>query len=428
MQSEKPIVVNLGVGCKYDLEGIVMKRNTEVIHAQQKLDPVTGSHVSPLYQTSTYILPNYDEAVRLNQNIDQGFVYSRFGNPTVDEFEKKVAHLEKAEAALGAGSGLGAISTAVMSLVKAGDHIIFGDVIYGCSFALFTKILPDFGVEYTIVDTTDVEAVKKAIKSNTTVIYVETPANPVLKITDIEEIAALKKDHPRIRLVVDSTFASPYLQNPLVHGADLVVHSATKYLNGHGTVTAGVIAGSKKLIDRCRMPFMQCFGAVLDPFAAWTIMQGMKTLGVRMERHCQNAMEVAEYLDGHPLVERVYYPGLESHPSHETAKKQMRGFGGMMSFDIKGGLESAKTVLNNVKIFSLATSLGNVDSLIQHSPSMSHFDMTKEEREAVEIYDGQVRLSVGIEDVEDLIADLEQALAKVELGATQDSEKKYALA
>ncbi|WP_409229374.1 trans-sulfuration enzyme family protein [Gudongella sp. SC589] len=390
-----------------------MKRNTEVIHAQQTLDPVTGSHVSPLYQTSTYILPNYDEAVRLNQNIDQGFVYSRFGNPTVDEFEKKIAHLEKAEAALGTGSGLGAISTAVMSLVKAGDHIIFGDVIYGCSFALFTKILPNFGVDYTIVDTTDVNAVREAIKTNTTVIYVETPANPVLKITDIEAIAGIKQDHPNIHLVVDSTFASPYLQNPLVHGADLVVHSATKYLNGHGTVTAGVIAGSKKLIDRCRMPFMQCFGAVLDPFAAWTIMQGMKTLGVRMERHCENAIKVAEYLEKHPMVEKVYYPGLGNHPSHETAKKQMKGFGGMMSFNIKGGLESAKTVLNNVQIFSLATSLGNVDSLIQHSPSMSHFDMTEEEREAVEIYDGQVRLSVGIEDVEDLIADLDQALGKL---------------
>ena len=404
----------LAKDAKYDLEGIIMKRNTEVIHAQQTLDPVTGSHVSPLYQTSTYILPNFDEAVRLNQNIDQGFVYSRFGNPTVDEFEKKIDHLEKAKAALGTGSGLGAISTAMMSLVKAGDHMIFGDVIYGCSFALFTKILPDFGVEYTIVDTTDVEAVRRAIRPNTTAIYVETPANPVLKVTDIEAVAALKEDNPKIRLVVDSTFASPYLQNPLVHGADLVVHSATKYLNGHGTVTAGVIAGSKKLVDRCRMPFMQCFGAVLDPFAAWTIMQGMKTLGIRMERHCHNAMKVAEYLDGHPLVEKVYYPGLVSHPSHKTAKKQMRGFGGMLSFNIRGGLESAKTVLNNVKIFSLATSLGNVDSLIQHSPSMSHFDMTKEEREAVEIYDGQVRLSVGIEDVEDLIADLEQALARTD--------------
>jgi len=391
-----------------------MKINTTLLHAQQMKDPVHGSHISPLYQTSTYVLPNFDEAVRLNQNIDQGFVYSRFGNPTVDEFERKVAYLEHAEAALGTSSGLGAISTAVMSLVKAGDHIIFGDVIYGCTFALFTKILPNLGIEYSIVDTTNPQAVEEAIKPNTVLVYVETPANPTLKISDIEAISKITKKHEGIHLVVDSTFASPYLQNPLLLGADLVVHSATKYLCGHGTVTAGVIAGSKKLIDRARMPFMQCFGAVLDPFAAWMIMQGMKTLGIRMERHCENAMKVAEFLDNHPMVEKVYYPGLPSHDGHEVAKRQMKGFGGMMSFDIKGGIDSARKVMNSVKVFSLATSLGNVDSLIQHSPTMSHFDMTPEERHSVSIFDGQVRISVGIEDVEDLIEDLDQALKSVE--------------
>ncbi|NBG89159.1 trans-sulfuration enzyme family protein [Isachenkonia alkalipeptolytica] len=390
-----------------------MQKNTEVIHAKQKLDKETGSHISPLYQTSTYVLPDFDEAVRLNQNIDQGFVYSRFGNPTVDEFEKKVAHLEQAEAALGTASGLGAISTAVLSLVKSGDHMIFGDVIYGCTFALFTKILPDFDVDYSIVDTTDVSAVRSAIKPNTKLIYIETPANPTLKISDIKEIAKLKNKGDSLHLIVDSTFASPYLQNPVVLGADLVVHSATKYLNGHGTVTAGVIAGKKSLVDRCRMPYMQCFGAVLDPFGAWTIMQGMKTLGVRMEKHCENAMEVATYLKNHPKVDNVYYPGLEDHPGHETAKEQMGGFGGMMSVDIKGGVEGVRRMLNNMNVFSLATSLGNVDSLIQHSPSMSHFDMTKEEREKVGIYEGQIRLSVGIEDVQDLIEDLEQGLRRV---------------
>ena len=214
-------------------------------------------------------------------------------------------------------------------------------------------------------------------------------------------------------MIVDSTFASPYLQNPLTLGADMVVHSATKYLNGHGTVTAGVIAGSKARIDRCRMPYLQCFGAVLDPFAAWQLTQGMKTLGVRMERHCQNAMKVAEYLEKHPKIDRVYYPGLPSHPTHEIAKKQMRGgYGGMMSADIKGGVDAVRTVMNQVKLFSLATSLGNVDSLIQHSPSMSHFDMLPEERRAASIFDGQVRLSVGIEDADDLIADLEQDVYK----------------
>lgn len=392
-----------------------MKFNTNVLHAEQKIDPVTGSHVSPLYQTSTFVLPNFDEAVRLNQNIDQGFVYSRFGNPTVDEFERKIAHLEHAEAALGLGSGLGAISTAVMSVIKGGDHIIFGDVIYGCTFALFTKILPLFHVDYSIVDTTDPSAIEAAIKPNTTMVYVETPANPVLKISDIKAIADVVHKREGITLIVDSTFASPYLQNPLDLGADLVVHSATKYLCGHGTVTAGVVAGSKKLIDRVRMPYLQCFGAVLDPFAAWQIMQGMKTLGIRMERHCENAMKVAEFLNNHPMVEKVYYPGLPTHEGHETAKKQMRGFGGMMSVDIKGGIDAARTIMNSVKVISLATSLGNVDSLIQHSPTMSHFDMTPEERHRVNIFDGQIRISVGIEDVADLIADLSQALDKIQL-------------
>lgn len=390
-----------------------MNINTDVLHAQQMHDPATGSHVSPIYQTSTFVLPNFDEAVRLNQNIDQGFVYSRFGNPTVDEFERKIAYLEHAEAALGLGSGLGAISTAVMSVIKGGDHIIFGDVIYGCTFAFFTKVLPLFNIEYSIVDTSDPAQVEAAIKPNTTMVYVETPANPTLKISDIAAIADVVHKREGITLIVDSTFASPYLQNPIDLGADLVVHSATKYLCGHGTVTAGVIAGSKKRIDRARMPFLQCFGAVLDPFAAWQIMLGMKTLGVRMERHCENAMKIAEFLDKHPKVDKVYYPGLPSHKGHEIAKKQMRGYGGMMSVDLKGGIDAAKTVLNSVKVISLATSLGNVDSLIQHSPTMSHFDMTPEERHKVHIFDGQVRISVGLEDVNDLIADLSQALEKI---------------
>uniref|UniRef100_UPI0025F8FAF3 trans-sulfuration enzyme family protein n=1 Tax=uncultured Clostridium sp. TaxID=59620 RepID=UPI0025F8FAF3 len=387
-----------------------MKINTQVIHAGQVHDKETGSHVSPLYQTSTFVLPDFDTAVYLNQHVDQGFVYSRFGNPTVAELENKIALLEHAEAALAVGSGLGAISIATISQLKAGDHIIFGDVIYGCSFALFTKILPKFNVEYTIVDTTDVEAIEKAIKPNTKLVYVETPANPTLKISDIEAISKQVHKHEGVKVVVDSTFASPYLQNPLDLGADVVVHSATKYLCGHGTVVAGVIASSKEFIDKARMPYLQCFGSVLSPFDAWQIMQGMKTLGVRMERHCENAMKVAKFLKNHPKVEKVYYPGLEDHPTHEIAKKQMRGYGGMMSVDIKGGIDAVRTVMNSVKVISLATSLGNVDSLIQHSPTMSHFDMTPEQRHAVSIFDGQVRISVGIEDVDDLIADLDQAL------------------
>jgi len=397
-----------------------MKFNTDVVHAHQLHARLTGSyqpaakaHVSPIYQTSTYVLEDFDTAVYLNQHVDEGFSYTRFGSPNCDELEKKIAHLEHAEAALACASGLGAISTAVMSVVKAGDHVVFGDVIYGCSYALFAKVLVNLGVTYTRVDTSKPEEVEKALQPNTSLVYVETPANPTLKISDIEAISKIVHARPGITLIVDSTFASPALQNPLDLGADLVVHSATKYLCGHGTVTAGVIAGDKKRIDRCRMPYLQCFGAVLDPFAAWQLMQGMKTLGIRMERHCENAMKVARYLENHPKIDRVYYPGLESHPTHEIAKKQMRGFGGMMSADIKGGMDAVRIVMNNVKVFSLATSLGNVDSLIQHSPSMSHFDMTPEERHASEIFDGQVRLSIGIEDADDLIADLEQALALI---------------
>ena len=398
-----------------------MHINTDLLHAHQLHARLTGSyapqamaHVSPIYQTSTYILEDFDTAVYLNQHVDEGFSYTRFGSPNCDELEKKIAHLEHAEAALATASGLGAISTAVMSIVKAGDHVVFGDVIYGCTYALFAKVLTNLGVTYTRVDTTDPQKVAEAIQPNTSLVYVETPANPTLKISDIAAISEIVHSHEGISMVVDSTFASPYLQNPLDLGADLVVHSATKYLSGHGTVTAGLIAGSKERIDRCRMPYLQCFGAVLDPFAAWQLMQGMKTLGIRMERHCSNAMKVARFLESHPKIDRVYYPGLESHPTHEIAKKQMHGgFGGMMSADIKGGMDAVRTVMNNVKVFSLATSLGNVDSLIQHSPSMSHFDMTPEERYASEIFDGQVRLSIGIEDVDDLIADLDQALALI---------------
>lgn len=397
-----------------------MRINTDVIHAEQLRAKLTGSykptamaHVSPIYQTSTYILEDFDTAVYLNQHVDEGFVYSRFGSPNADELEKKVAHLEHAEAGLALASGLGAISTAIISLVKAGDHVVFGDVIYGCSYTLISQVLTKFGVEFTRVDTTKVENIEAAIKPNTTLVYVETPANPTLKISDISAIADMlrTKNGGNIKMIVDSTFASPYLQNALDLGADLVVHSATKYLSGHGFATAGVIAGPKALIDKCRMPYLQCLGAVIDPFDAWLIMQGMKTLGVRMERHCSNAMAVARHLEKHPKVDRVYYPGLESHPTHDIAVKQMHGgFGGMMSVDIKGGMDAVRKVMNNVKVFSLATSLGNVDSLIQHSPSMSHFDMSPEERHAAEIYDGQVRLSVGIEDVNDLIEDLDQAL------------------
>ncbi len=395
--------------------------NTDLLHSAQHHAQVPGTykpaamtHISPIYQTSTYVLEDFDSAVYLNQNVEEGFVYSRFGSPNADELEKRMAILEEGEAGLAVASGMGAISIAVMSSLKAGDHAVIGDVIYGCSYTLFEQVLTDFGVEVTRVDTTDPKNIEEAIQENTTVVYIETPANPTIKITDIEAVADVTKKHEKITLIVDSTFASPYLQKPLTLGADIVVHSATKFLSGHGNVTAGIIVSDKERIHRCRMPFLQTMGQVLDPFAAWQLMQGMKTLGVRMERICENAMKVAEFLDSHPKVDKVYYPGLDSHETHEIAKKQMtNGFGGMMSADIKGGVDAVRTVMNNVEVFSLATSLGNVDSLIQHSPSMSHFDMSQEEREASSIFEGQVRLSVGIEDVEDLIKDLENVLEMI---------------
>lgn len=389
-----------------------MQFGTKVIHAGQKPCPVTGSHVSPIYQTSTYVLKNIDEAIKLNQDQELGYTYTRFRNPSTAELEQKMTILEKGEAALAVGSGMAAISTALFASLKCGDHLIAGDVIYGCTFALIKNILTDYGIEVTLVDTSNLEDVEKAIKPNTKAIYIETPANPTLRITDIKGVSEIAHNHGA-RVIVDSTFASPYLQNPLSLGADVVVHSATKYLCGHGTVVAGVIVSSKDFIRKARMPYLQCFGAVLSPIDAWQLMQGMKTLELRMERHCANAQKIAEFLDEHPQVEKVYYPGLPTHPNHELAKKQMRGFGGMMSFDVKGGFEAGKALMDSVEVISLATSLGCIDSLIQHSPSMSHFDMSSEERKKVGINDGQVRLSVGVENVEDIIADLDQALKKV---------------
>ncbi|MGO1469349.1 MAG: trans-sulfuration enzyme family protein [Tissierella sp.] len=387
-----------------------MDFNTRAIHSGQEHDEATGAHISPIYQTSTYVLPNTERAIYLNQHQDEGFTYSRFGSPSAAELERKIALLENAEAGLAVASGMAAISTALLTLLQKGDHVVAGDVIYGCTFALVKNVLDDFGIESTLVDTSDLEAVKAAIKPNTKAVYVETPANPTLRISDIEEISKIAHSNDA-KVIVDSTFASPYIQNPLDLGADIVVHSATKFLCGHGTVVAGVLAGSKELMERARFPMVQTFGAVISPFDAWLLMQGMKTLGIRMEKHCANAMKVAEFLNNHPQIEGVLYPGLPSHPTHEIAKKQMHGgFGSMMSANIKGGIEAGKIFMDNVKVFSLATSLGNIDSLVQHSPTMSHFDMSKEEREAVGIYDGQVRLSVGVENVDDLIADLDQAL------------------
>ena len=286
--------------------------------------------------------------------------------------------------------------------------------LYGCTFALLSHGLTKFGVEVDFIDTADLEMVKEKLKPNTRVVYLETPANPNLKITDIEEVAKIAHTNNYAKVVVDNTFATPYNQNPLTLGADIVVHSATKYINGHGDVLAGFVVGTKEMVEEIRGNGLKDMtGAILGPQEAYYIIRGLKTFEVRMERHCANAMKVAKWLAAHPKVEKVYYPGLEDHEGYEIAKKQMKNFGGIMSFELKGGFEAGKTLLNSVQLCALAVSLGDTETLIQHPASMTHSPYTREERLAAGITDGLVRLSVGLENVEDIIADLEQGLAKI---------------
>ncbi len=389
-----------------------LKFNSKAIHAGSKPCPATGAHIGPIYLTSTFVMENVEHAIRVSQGEEEGYSYGRYGNPTETELGEKMAVLENGEKGIATASGMAAITTTLMTFLKSGDHLIAGDVTYGCTYGFMRDILTKYGIEVTFVDTSDLEQIKGAIKPNTKVVYIETPCNPVLRLADIKGSAEIAHNNGA-SLIVDSTFATPYLQNPLDLGADVVVHSATKYLGGHGDIVGGIVVGSKETIAEIRDPHLKFFGGIISPNDAWLIIRGLKTLGLRMKTHCENAQLVAEYLEDHPMVEKVYYPGLPSHPQHELAKKQMRGFGGMMSFDVKGGFEGGKTVMNNVKLISLATSLGSIDSLIQHSPSMSHFTMSKEEREKVGIMDGQVRLSVGVEEAENIIADLDNALIEV---------------
>lgn len=387
--------------------------HTQALHEGKFHDRETGSHATPIFQTSTFIFDNADQGAKRFAFEEGGYIYSRLGNPNTTELEEKIAVLEGAEAAVATGSGMAAISTALLTLLKKGDHIVASDTLYGCTFGFITEMLPQYGIEVTLVDGADLDQVQKAMKSNTKVVYLETPANPTLKIIDIAAIAEIAHKY-KAKVVVDNTFMTPYLQRPIQLGADIVVHSATKYLGGHGDIIAGIIAGEKDLLFAMKIPHLKDLGGILSPFDAWLLVRGIKTLGIRMERHCENAQKVAEYLEEHPLINRVYYPGLPSHPQHELAKRQMKDFGGMISFELKGGVEEGRTLMDNVKLIGLAVSLGCVDSLIQHPASMTHSPVPRKERLAAGITDGLVRLSVGIEDAKDIIADLEQALKKVE--------------
>ena len=373
-----------------------------------------GTLAVPIYQTSTFIFDSAEQGGKRFALEEAGYIYTRLGNPTTTVLEEKIAALEEGEAAVAMSSGMGAISSTLWTILKAGDHIVTDKTLYGCTFALMCHGLTRFGVEVSFVDTSNLEEVKNAMKENTRVVYLETPANPNLKIVDLEEISKIAHTNPNTLVVVDNTFATPYMQKPLKLGVDIVVHSVTKYLNGHGDVIAGLVVTNKTLADQIRfIGLKDMTGAVLGPQDAYYIVRGMKTFEIRMERHCKNAKVVAEFLDKHPKIEKVYYPGLETHEGYNIVKKQMKDFGGMISFELKGGYEAGKTLLNNLKLCSLAVSLGDTETLIQHPASMTHSPYTKEEREAAGITDGLVRLSVGLENVEDIIADLEQGLEKI---------------
>jgi len=373
--------------------------STDAIHAGQKPDVVTGAVITPIYQTSTYAQEE------LGKN--KGYEYGRTHNLTRSSLETNVATLEKGKYGIAFGSGLAA-THALMTLLKSGDHVIVTNNVYGGTYRLFELIMKDFGLDFSWVDTSNSDNITKAIKSNTKMVFVETPTNPMLILTDLEAVGKISKEQKLIS-VVDNTFMSPYFQNPLTFGIDIVLHSQTKYINGHSDVIGGIlITNDSKIHDRMRY-VQNAIGSVPSPFDCWLILRSTKTLAVRMERHNSNAMKIAKHLEKASYIKKAYYPGLESHPQHNLAKKQMSGFGGMISVDL-GDIEVVKKLLKNVKVFTLAESLGGVESLISHPASMTHASVPKAEREKYGFTDSLVRLSVGIEDVEDLIEDIEQAV------------------
>ncbi|HEV2381865.1 MAG TPA: cystathionine gamma-synthase [Terriglobia bacterium] len=375
---------------------------TDAIHVGQEADPATGAIIVPIYQTSTYLQEE------LGRN--KGYEYARTANPTRSALERNLACLERGRHAFAFASGMAAINV-LMTLLKSGDHVVAGHNLYGGSFRLFERVLTDFGLSFSYVNTTELAAVEAAFRPSTRILYVETPTNPIMEITDLAAAAKLAHGHGAL-VAVDNTFMSPYFQRPLELGADLVLHSTTKYLNGHSDGVGGAIMLNDDAIAE-RLKFLQnAAGAILGPLDSWLILRGVKTLTLRMRQHDANGREVAGYLANHPKVKKVYYPGLPDHPQHELARRQMTGFGGMIAFDT-GSLENAKLVLKNVRLCSLAESLGGVETLISHPATMTHASVPVEHRQRLGITDGLVRISVGVEEVEDLIADLDQALAHI---------------
>jgi cystathionine beta-lyase/cystathionine gamma-synthase len=376
--------------------------STICLHAGQEPDPSTGAIITPIYQTSTYV----QEALGRHK----GFEYGRTQNPTRLAVERNIAAMESGRAGFAFASGMAAIG-AIATLLKAGDHVVVSDNTYGGTFRLFDKVLTRYQLSFSYVDTSDLAAVERAFTPATRMLFVETPTNPIMRITDLTAAAGLAHAHG-VRLVVDNTFASPYIQRPIEHGADLVTHSTTKYLNGHSDSVGGIVVATRD-DDIEWLRFVQnAEGAILGPFDSWLVLRGTKTLPLRMQQHNANGLALAEFLSLHPKVRKVYYPGLPTHPQHELAKRQMRGFGGMLAFDL-GSLEAARTLLNHVRLHALAESLGGVETLISHPATMTHASVPPERRAALGITDGMVRISAGIEDIDDLKEDLSQALDQV---------------
>ena len=391
---------------------------TLAVHAGENADPTTGAMRLPLHMATTFKLPKFGiklfDALMMD-SAKHPFAYTRWGNPTLRALEERLSALEGAEAAVVTASGMAAVSALVFTFLSAGDHIIASEVCYAGSVELFGIHLPRFGIEVSLVDTSDLDQVCAALRPNTKLIYAETPANPILRISDISELAKISHEAGAV-LAVDSTWASPSLQKPIALGADFVIHSLTKYLNGHGDALGGAVLGSEKNVQRIRKEMLVHLGGALSPFNAWLILRGLVTLPMRMKQHCENALKIAQFLESHPKVERVFYPGLESHPHHGLASRQMFDYGGMLTFQLKGGLGAAITLAEKIRLFSYATSLGHAHSLLFYYPTDMYIDTmpfySDEQKHRIREWTGEgiIRASIGLESADDLIRDLDQAL------------------
>lgn len=389
------------------------RMNTEILHHGYSEKEFHGSLTPPIFQTSTFTFQTAEQGMNRFAGNEEGYVYSRLGNPTVKLLEERVALLEKGEMALAFSSGMAAVSAVLVSLTKTGDHILCSKGVYGCTFGLLQLLKEKYNIDHHFTMMDSIDTLEKEIRPETACIYVETPINPTMQLVDLEMVASVARKKG-IPVVVDNTFCSPYIQRPIEFGCDIVVHSATKYIGGHGDVIGGIVVGKEERLEEMKMSTQKDMGGIMSPFDAWLLLRGLETLPVRMDRHCFNAMKLAEFLSNHPKVENVYYPGDSKHPNYEIMKKQMDQPGGMISFQIKGNREAAQVFMNELNIIKIAVSLGDTVTLIQHPSTMTHAVVPEMERKEMGIEDNLLRLSVGLEAWEDLRDDLNDALKRVE--------------